>query len=95
MSAIGALAAAILTILMRATAASSYVAHQLTFVFCAGTIMACIVPDLTLSSRVEVSPRGASSPPRARSPSRHSRAARGSTAPAPAARNHPIDIHLR
>lgn len=49
----GALAATIPTILMRATAIGSQAAHQFTFLMCAGAMLACILPYVALSRRVE------------------------------------------
>ena len=51
--AFGALAAAIPTILVRAFAVTTDVAHQLTFLICAVAILGCIVPYLALSPGVE------------------------------------------
>jgi MFS family permease len=59
--ALGALGAAIPTILMGATAAGSQSAHQLTFLACAGALVLCIVPYLALTPQVEVGSGSASS----------------------------------
>jgi predicted MFS family arabinose efflux permease len=52
--ALGALAATIPTILIRATAAGSQAAHQVTFLICSGAMVLCIVPYLALTRRIEV-----------------------------------------
>jgi MFS family permease len=58
--AIGALAATIPTILMRAMAMGSHTAHRLAFVACAGAMLLCVVPYLALGRRIEI---GMASPP--------------------------------
>lgn len=52
--ALGALAAATPTIVMRAAEMPSEAAHRLVFLICAGAIALCIVPYLALSSQIEV-----------------------------------------
>jgi MFS family permease len=52
--AVGALAAAIPTIVMRATDLGPDEAHRVTFLLCAGATLASIVPYLALTPRVEV-----------------------------------------
>lgn len=54
--AFGALGAAIPTLAMRSMGLGSVAAHQLTFGFCAGAMLLCIVPYLGLTRRVEVRP---------------------------------------
>ena len=52
--AIGALAATIPTILMRATDMAAQTAHQFTFAGCAGAMVLCVVPYLSLTRGIEV-----------------------------------------
>ena len=52
--ALGALAATIPTILMRATGVGTQAAHQLTFVACAGAMLLCTAPYLGLTQRIEI-----------------------------------------
>ena len=59
--AIGALAAALPTIMMRAATLGSQAAHQLTFVMCAGAMLLCIVPYLTLTRGIEAGTASTSS----------------------------------
>ncbi len=64
--AIGALAAAVPTLIMRATAADTQAAHQVTFAACAVAMCLCIVPYAWLTRRIEV--RGDSMTPPASTP---------------------------
>ncbi|MGE0705718.1 MAG: MFS transporter [Vicinamibacterales bacterium] len=50
----GALAAAVPTLIMRATAADTQAAHQVTFAACAVAMCLCIVPYAWLTRRIEV-----------------------------------------
>lgn len=52
--AIGALAATVPTLIIRATAADTQTAHQLTFVACAGAMLLCILPYSWLTRGTEV-----------------------------------------
>lgn len=52
--AIGALAAAVPTLIMRATAADTQAAHQVTFAACAVAMLLCILPYAWLTVRIEV-----------------------------------------
>ena len=54
--AIGALGAAIPTLVMRSMELGSVAAHQATFGLCAGAMLLCVVPYLALTRRVEVGP---------------------------------------
>jgi MFS family permease len=54
--ALGALAAAIPTVLTRTTGLDSQSAHQLTFAWCAGAALVCAAPYLALTTRVEAAP---------------------------------------
>lgn len=58
--ALGALAATIPTVLMRATAADTQTAHQLTFAACAGAMLLCIVPYSGLTRQIEIGPSSTS-----------------------------------
>jgi MFS family permease len=52
--ALGALAAAIPTLLMRAAGLESAAAHRVTFLMCAMAMLACVVPYLALTRRIEL-----------------------------------------
>jgi hypothetical protein len=64
--ALGALAATLPTLVMRATAVGPDLAHRATFAACAVAMLACIVPYLALSSTIEADSGSRSS--RARAP---------------------------
>jgi MFS family permease len=55
--ALGALAGAIPTIVMRVTTVTPAAAHRATFLMCAGAMLASIVPYLALTPRIEVATR--------------------------------------
>ena len=55
--AVGALAAAVPTLIMRVTSLGAQAAHQQTFAACAGALLLCVVPYLALSRRVEIENR--------------------------------------
>lgn len=59
--ALGALAATIPTLVMRATAAGPDIAHRITFALSAGVMLLCIVPYLALTPNVEVRSRSSAS----------------------------------
>lgn len=52
--AIGALAAAVPSLIIRATAADTLAAHQVTFAACAVAMLVCIMPYAWLTQRIEV-----------------------------------------
>jgi MFS family permease len=58
--ALGALAATIPTVLTRVLAVGPAVAHQLTFLMCAGAMLVCVGPYLALTPNIEVGTRSKS-----------------------------------
>ena len=64
--AIGALAATIPTIIMRATSTGPELAHRLTYIMCAAAMLMSVVPYLSLPPQIEMS--GPSNSPLARTP---------------------------
>ena len=60
--ALGALAAAMPTLITRTTAVSPELAHRITFAMCAGSILLCLAPYLALTPGIEVGSRPSLAP---------------------------------